>query len=162
MVKRLFMLALCAGFVTGPWAAMAQPEPTGMEDRIAVEEKKIEEAAGISPEQHQKIQVLVRESKEKQRALNESLQEKKAALKDELEVDGNIDRKKVDGLVADIKSLQGQMLDNRVEQTIKMREVLTNEQYAKLREVHNERKAERGMWGKTRGRMGDRKMESGY
>jgi len=107
-------------------------------DKILAEEQKIEKALGVTPEQRQKMKELRQASQAKQKALADELKAKKSALREELE-GPKPNRSKISGLVADVKALQGKMLDDRVEQIFQMREILTPEQYKKLKELRAER-----------------------
>lgn len=156
MVNKLWIGALCVGFFMMPSSVRAADDsvPVSMEDKMAVEEQKIEKELGISPEQREKMQALRQEFQAKQKALAEELKAKRAALRDELESDNAPNRSKVDGLVADIKALQGKKMDNSVEQVFKMREIFTPEQYKKSKELRKKRQAEQGMQGKGHGKKG--------
>jgi len=164
MKKIFWMAALCLSFMIMPLVARAEQgkapvaaPAAGMDEKMAAEEQKTEAELGLNPEQRQKMQALRQESQAKQKALMDELRSKRASLKDELESD-NPNRGKVDGLVADVKALQGKMLDNRIDQVFKMRATLTPEQYQKLKELRKKHQADGGgMKGKMHERAHDKK-----
>jgi len=79
--------------------------------------------------------------KEKQKTFYDDLKIKRDALKDVLDGD-TLDRAKADALVADIGVLQGKILENRVTQVVKNREVLTPEQFKKLKALREQKSGE--------------------
>jgi Spy/CpxP family protein refolding chaperone len=135
------MWAFMAVFVMMPLTARAQknvplpPPAAGPDvDKGASEVARIEKELGITPEQSEKMRTMRQEFVAKQQALGNDLKVKKDELGAELNSD-NLNRGKVDSLLADIKALQGKALDNRVDQVFLMREVLTTEQYKKFKDM---------------------------
>jgi Spy/CpxP family protein refolding chaperone len=128
-----------AVFVMLPLTARAETAapsaaPGTGEDKVATEVARIEKELGITPEQSEKMRTMRQEFVAKQQALGNELKVKKDELGAELNSDAP-NRGKVDGMLADIKALQGKALDNRVDQVFLMREVLTPEQYAKFKNM---------------------------
>ncbi|NTV28836.1 MAG: periplasmic heavy metal sensor [Candidatus Omnitrophica bacterium] len=146
MVNKFYTFTLCAGLVLAPWSVMAQQEgASAPEEKMVAEEQKMEAELGIGQEQHQKMEALRKGFQGQQSAMGSELRDKKNALREMLEGEGALDKGKVAGLVSEIKSLQGKLLDNRVDQVFKIREVLTPEQYNKLKELRKKRQADKGM-----------------
>jgi Spy/CpxP family protein refolding chaperone len=163
MLKKIWMIALCTGFVMMPWVARAQQGmppaagPSAFEEKMSAQQEKDEQELGLSPEQRQKMKDLRQEVQAKQSALRKELDTKRAALKTELESD-NPNRGKVDGFVADLKALQGKTLDNRIDLIFKMRAILTPDQYKKLKALRQKHQAEGGgMKAKPREKTHDKK-----
>jgi len=68
---------------------------------------------------------------------------KELELRHELEKDV-IDKETINGIVQELKDLQGKTIEQRVEMVLQMKEILTPEQFEKLQSMHG-RKKHRGM-----------------
>ncbi len=85
----------------------------------------------LTPEQQDLIKKQRAKQKEKRRQTFQTLRTKRLELRQELEKQ-DIDKKKIDSLVAEIKPLMGELLDLKVESILAMKEILTPEQFEKL------------------------------
>lgn len=92
----------------------------------------------LTPEQQEQIKKQRSEQMHKAKALRDRLQAKRKQLREELEKQA-VDKAKIYGLVAEIKSLMGQQLEDRVERVISMSEILTPEQFEKMKEKRKQR-----------------------
>ncbi|MBU3912094.1 MAG: Spy/CpxP family protein refolding chaperone [Candidatus Omnitrophica bacterium] len=100
---------------------------------------KLVDELGLSPEQEEQLKSLKSSQREAKKELKEKMRSKRAELREELEkVD--IDRAKVDSLVAEIKGLMGQELERMVEGVLLMKETLAPEQYEKFKNKIGKRK----------------------
>ena len=77
-------------------------------------------------------------SREAMTALFSSLKEKKNELKDAL-AKPDVTRQQVEPIMAEIKRLQANMVDKRVDGIFKVKEILTPEQFAKLETLKEKR-----------------------
>lgn len=87
----------------------------------------------LTPSQQEQLKKQRGEHGQKFRDTNEQLRGKELELRQELEKDVT-DKRKVDELMGEIKVLQGQRLEQRVEGTMSMKEILTPEQFRLFRE----------------------------
>jgi len=95
----------------------------------------------LTPEQQEKIKNQQTANKERWTELRNKLRDKRSELKKELE-NPQINKDRVNVLVAEIKALMGEELDQRVDNIIFMKEILTPEQFKKLQEKKTERMKE--------------------
>jgi len=95
----------------------------------------------LTPEQQEKIKKQQSVNREKWAELRNKLRDKRSALKKELEKP-QINKDGVNVLVAEIKTLMGEQLEQRVDNIIFMKEILTPEQFKKLQEKKTERMKE--------------------
>jgi len=93
--------------------------------------EKIIQELDLSPEQQELINKQRAGHREKRRQTFQTLRTKRLELKQELEKQ-DVDKKKIDSLVSEIKPLLGKLLDLRVESILAMKEILTPEQFEKL------------------------------
>ncbi|MCK4462870.1 MAG: periplasmic heavy metal sensor, partial [Candidatus Omnitrophica bacterium] len=97
------------------------------------------EELGITAEQEAKLKAQREEFRDKNKKLMEKMLSKRKELKQELEKP-NINRAKVDKIIADIKNLTGEKLRSRVHKIISMKNVLTQEQFEKLQKKMEEKR----------------------
>ncbi len=93
----------------------------------------LEDGLGLTPEQKENIAVIRQEFKAKQLAIKNALNAKHEALRQELDGDAPV-RAKVEPVLAEIKALQGQLMDNRVDVVFKLREIYTPAQIKMIKE----------------------------
>jgi Spy/CpxP family protein refolding chaperone len=117
--------------------------------------KQEQESLGLSPEQRAQMKALREEFRGKQSGVRDQIKAKREAIRQEL--DGtNPDRARAEAIIKEISVLEQQMEMNRVDEILKIRSILTPEQFQKLHQLH-EKKAEkrahsmnknghRGMW----------------
>jgi Spy/CpxP family protein refolding chaperone len=79
----------------------------------------------------------------KEKELREALKEKQKELRDELNVYDS-DKRRVRGLVSEVKDLQGELIDLRVRSIMDTKEVLTEEQFGKFTAKMKKHKGQRG------------------
>ncbi len=141
MGKRMFLIGMllvgCVLF-TLPLRADDKKEAATQITEMA---KEMGKALALTPEQKEKIKVLGQDFKAKQAVFYNDLKIKRDALKDVLDAE-KFDPSKADALVADITTLQGKILENRVTQVVKTREVLSSEQFKKLKELREQKSSE--------------------
>lgn len=89
---------------------------------------------------------LLKDSKEAHRAemgqLAKALKEKRRELKDALAKPG-VTKEQVDPIASQIKSIQTQMVDRRIDGILKVKGILTPEQFQKLQGMKKERQSKR-------------------
>ena len=144
---RSCMAGLCAVAVTGWAGAVFAASGTGtvnvIEKKTSLEAVKsdLEEGLGLTLEQKNKISAIRDEFRSRQTAIKNALNAKHEALRQEL--DGDVpSRTKVEPIVVEIKALQGQLIDNRVDVVFKLREIYTPKQIKLIKEhAEQQRKA---------------------
>ncbi len=95
----------------------------------------------FTPEQQQKLQDIQSTSRAKIKELTESMKAKRDALDKELS-SASATRASVAPLISELKSLEAQFLDERVNRVFAIKEALTAEQFAVYLAKAAERKAE--------------------
>jgi len=98
------------------------------------------EELGITPEQEAQIKKQRSDHKATGKELRKQLRTKHQELKTELEK-GTTNEGKINALVAEVKTLMGTKLEQRVKSILFMKEILTPEQFAKLQEKKREHKS---------------------
>jgi Spy/CpxP family protein refolding chaperone len=111
----------------------------------------------LTPEQQKKLEENRKAQREKTSQLRTAMQEKERALQQALK-DPAVTRDKVEPLVNEIKSLQAQLIDQRVSGIFAVKEILTPEQMGKFNQFMEKRKdGKKGQfqeWRKRRKGMG--------
>ncbi|MEI6437155.1 MAG: Spy/CpxP family protein refolding chaperone [Candidatus Omnitrophota bacterium] len=150
----LFGLILLAGLLAAspvlaqgaaPDKPATQEHKGDHKDRAAMMEKTLQEL-GLTPEQKEKMAALRSGGEGKQKAAFQSIKAKKDELKALL--DGpNPDEAKAKALAGEISALESTMMQARIDHIIKLRQILTPEQFKKLEEIRQKHRAERkGEW----------------
>lgn len=114
--------------------------------------KDLMEKLGLTEEQQEALREQREGHREKIRSLMETLRDKKAQLRVELEKE-EVDKEKIDSLINEIKPLLGGQIELRVEGALAMKEILTPEQYKKFQEFAK-KKRKRGQRRKGFGNKG--------
>ena len=93
----------------------------------------------LTEEQQQKMKQNRADQRQQTEDLFKSVKEERARLQQALQ-DPSVTKNKVEPIVAKIKSLEGEIVDNRVSGIFKVKEILTPEQYAKFNEIMEKHK----------------------
>lgn len=96
----------------------------------------------LTPQQQEILMKRRKEQKDARQQMSRQIREKRAALHEEIGKPQS-DMTKIEYLTQDIKKLQGQQLDERVDELMELKRVLTPQQYQKLQEKVNEAKSQR-------------------
>ena len=135
-LKKAMLLGLAITFLLSStlYAEHYRGEKKGAEHSNKKEiSAKLVEELGITPEQEAKLKEQRKEFMGKNKELKKNMRARRKELKRELEKP-NIDRVKVEKIIADINNLTGEKLKNRVDKIISMKNILTPEQFKKLRD----------------------------
>jgi Spy/CpxP family protein refolding chaperone len=98
-----------------------------MEERF----KEISKELGLTPEQEKELEAQRTENMEKMKELRVKTKDKREALKNELQQkELNMDR--INQIHSELKVLHAEMEDNRLEGILKVRSILTLEQFEKF------------------------------
>lgn len=93
--------------------------------------KKMSEELQLTPGQKEQLAKEREEFASKSKDLREKIQTARTGLKAELEKPVP-DKAKVNSLVAEIKGMVGQQIQNRVDKVMAMKQILTPEQFSKM------------------------------
>jgi len=107
-----------------------------------VNHRKMFDSIELSKEQIEKINEIHKESRESHKDTQKKLMTSKKALVVELDIE-NSSPAKIAELKKDILSVQEQKLDNMIKMKLEMKEILTDEQANKLKELHDEKRDKR-------------------
>jgi Spy/CpxP family protein refolding chaperone len=146
MDKRLIVLGIAACmFLSG--TAYSMPEGGGLQEQGVKEmqekgqrykawkqrhEDFIKEL-GLTQEQQDKLDALRKAHREENKDLREALKEKRQALKKELAKPVS-DNNAISAIATEMKDIQAQLIDNRINNILQVKEVMTPEQYQKFQQ----------------------------
>jgi Spy/CpxP family protein refolding chaperone len=92
----------------------------------------------LTPEQQQKLEENRKAQREDMAKLHQAIKEEHAKLQEELKNPG-VTRSTVEPLVNEIKSLQAQLIDHRINGIFAVKEILTPEQFVKFNQMMDEK-----------------------
>ena len=116
----------------------AQGQSAGKPEGGRVKEGIFKELS-LTPEQQNKLEENRKAQRERTSQLREGMMEKEKQLQQTLK-DPGVTKVKVEPLLNEIKSLQAQLIDQRVNGIFAVREILTSEQVSKLTQLMEKRK----------------------
>jgi len=126
-------------------AAYAQPFGDAQEGAAGYKQGRMKnhiKDLELTPEQQEQLKAQRIEQMKKGKELRNKLRAKRKALREELEKE-DVDKSKIYGLVAEIKTILGNQVEQRVEGILSTKEILTPEQFEKLQQKRTEAKANR-------------------
>ncbi|MFA6379209.1 MAG: periplasmic heavy metal sensor [Candidatus Omnitrophota bacterium] len=144
------VLALSIFFV---WVQLAQAQGKGegpyVNGRGPSEEmiQKMDKELGITPEQSAQLKAHRTEHREKMKVIKESTKQKKDQLKAELEKP-EVDQGVVKQIATELKNLQAQLIDMRIDGILFVKSILTPEQFEKFKEHAPDKMKQKGKDGK--------------
>ena len=153
----VLLIALLVVPVTTSFAERCSYSGGYGEDHEARREKfkekmdRLSEDLNLTPEQKDQMKAHHKESRQTMEKLRGEMKEYRKALKEELKKE-NPDRPAIARTVAKMKDVQGRMIDQRVNNFLQMKKILTPEQYQKLSEIREKKKEE---WKGKRKRVED-------
>lgn len=104
--------------------------------------ERIFKELNLTPEQQKKLEENRKVQREDIAKLQQAIKEKHAKLQEELKNPG-VTRSTVEPLVNDIKSLQAQLIDRRINGIFTVKEILTPEQFVKFQSLIEKQKVNR-------------------
>ncbi len=120
---------------------MPQPPKMSKQDMKKMK-KSFEEIAkelNLNDEQKQQIETMAKADKEKKKEIRKQIKEKFKAVDEEL-LKENYDINTINGLTAEIQSLQGEMAKMNIDGKIQMRSILTYDQFKQIEEMKQKNK----------------------
>ncbi|MBL0059081.1 MAG: Spy/CpxP family protein refolding chaperone [Elusimicrobia bacterium] len=144
---------LALGFL-GTWVAAAPKESTSgtRRDRAEMREKMKTEL-GLSDEQVKQLEAHRRDHRAEMKQLWTAMKEKREAIKTELEKP-TLDKNAVHQLNDQLKEVHGKLADLRLEGILRVREILTPDQFKKFMALRPGREAGKKGWTPGRGHEG--------
>ena len=149
--KLLFVYALILSFLAVPAAYAADngstPEKPGSSHKWHKKAKEIYSQLNLTDQQKKQIEANKSNDKAQAKALFENIKSNRQALKQEL-MKPQLDMAKINDLQSQNKTLQAQMIDNRLNSILAVRNILTPEQFSKFLSLMDERHSHKGRWNK--------------
>ena len=132
--KQMMMLAAIAlGLVFSGTANAKMPgEEAGQPNKD--KRSQVIQQLNLTPQQEAQIKQLQMLNRQKAKELFLRLKEKRKELADELDK-ASSNPIKIRALISALKDIQGRLIEKRVEDVLKMKEILTPEQYQKFSET---------------------------
>jgi len=132
--KRMMLLAAIAlGLVfSGTANAKMSEEETGQPNKD--KRSQVIKQLNLTPQQEAQIKQLQMLNRQKAKELFLRLKEKRKELANELDKEHS-NPIKIRALIAELKDIQGSLIEQRVDGVLKMKELLTPEQYQKFSET---------------------------
>lgn len=138
-------IIIFAALVIVPLAWAQNPDAKQETSKTEVKDEGKEVAARFAAElkltdqQREKLHASRQGRREKMQQLREAMRLARQALKEALK-NPSVTRAGIVPLVARLKTLQGQLIDARVDHVLTLKEILTPEQFAKMQEAMKERR----------------------
>jgi len=104
---------------------------------------KIFQELNLTEEQQKKMEENRSEQRKQTETLMKSVKEEHVKLQAALQ-DPSVTREKVEPIVQKIKSLQAEIVDNKINAIFEAKAIMTPEQFAKFNQLMEKRKAEKG------------------
>lgn len=101
------------------------------------------EDLNLTPRQREQVKAHREEGKEKMKAVREQLRARHAELRSEMAKE-TVDRAKIQAIAANLKGLEGQIVDLRIASILSLKEILTPEQFRKMNAKMDAHKGARG------------------
>jgi Spy/CpxP family protein refolding chaperone len=121
--------------------AMEKGPGMGPEGKMQGHSEIDESALGLNEEQRAQMKALREEGKAKMESVRAEMKAKRQALQAEL--DGpNPDRGKAESIAKEILVIEEQMTKDHIDRVLKVRSILTPEQYQRLRELREKKRSE--------------------
>jgi Spy/CpxP family protein refolding chaperone len=135
------LVTILTGSAAEVYAATAGGNVVERKTTLESVKSDLEDGLGLTLEQKNKIRTIREEFKARQQAIKNGINAKNEALRQELDGDTPV-RARVEPIVVEIKSLQGQLTDNRVDVVFKLREIYSPKQIKMIKErMEQQRKA---------------------
>jgi len=140
LTKVIAVLMVAGLMATGPvaYAEYEGDNPDGGKGYKHGDGKDFFKELNLTEEQRAKLKAQRASKKESVRAVRDQMKVKMRALHDTISKP-ETKRADVDGLVAEVNTLKGQMFSQMIDGVFAMKEVLTPEQFAKMQAAHQER-----------------------
>ena len=133
LVTGIFLASSAFAYEKGCWAGQ------GKEGRY----EKMAKELNLTADQQAKLKANKEAQAEKMKALHEAMKANRAKFKEALKQPGTT-KQSMEPIVAETKSLQAQMVDQKVDSILAVKGILTQEQFEKFQKKFEEKKGKRG------------------
>ncbi len=127
----IVMLALSSPVVYAVHNDAACQQEKSVKGKMEAGRQELYKDLNLTDEQKKLLEANKAKHREEMKALAGQMKEKKAEVRQELQKD-QLDMAKITQLNNELKALQAQMLDHRLESTLEVRKILTPEQFKKF------------------------------
>jgi Spy/CpxP family protein refolding chaperone len=154
------MRTRCAGILLASWAcvalfsvavACAQTPSASGEGEFGCKGKKFEKhlkELNLTPEQKTQLDTQRAAQREAMETIRQSIETKHQELRAEIDKE-TTEKAKIDSIAVELKNLEAQRIDQEIKGNLRMKEVLTPDQFKKLNAIREKRKeGKHGMWKK--------------
>ncbi|MGD9015700.1 MAG: periplasmic heavy metal sensor [Candidatus Omnitrophota bacterium] len=138
----IFLPGLGFAQISGQELREQVPEPAGQEGE-EIPLSKIADELSLSPEQKEQLKEQRFQARYSMIENRNKIKLKELELRHELEKEA-VNQEVVNKIVAELKQLHGNTIEQRVDSILKMKEILTPEQFEKLESVIKHRRMQRG------------------
>jgi periplasmic protein CpxP/Spy len=139
----VLLLAAPAVYAEGDWGKGIGGGDFRKEHGWKEKKAEIYSQLGLTDQQKQELEANKAQNKEQRKAFFEKMRAKRKELNQEL-MKPTLDMPKIEAIQTELKSMQAQMIDDRLNSTLSVRKILSPEQFAKFITLMEERK---GQWG---------------
>ncbi len=134
-MKRRVLAVMCSAVIMFGLCGSARADrPDEMSEKHEKMAQKIDKELKLTAEQKEQLRTFRADQQTVMKDIRRQLNEKRLAMKEELEKPES-DKDAVDELSSDIKQLTSQQIDLHTAAMLKMKEVLTREQFKKFLEM---------------------------
>lgn len=141
-IKTIMAVIIVATFIAGNVFAEAECGLTGQRDKHSKAKDTITRELNLSTDQQNRLEQEKTAHREAMETLRNTLKEKKRELQDAIAKPGTT-KQQVEPILTQIKKLQADMADKRVDGIFAVKGILTPEQFAKLQSI-KEKKMQTG------------------
>jgi len=156
-IMMVIVIAVTAVFIAGSVFAFGGCGYSGKDDKSCSKPKSMKEEMkkdlGLTAEQDAQLKANKEAHRAEIKALREAMKAKKGELKAAIAKPGST-RAQVEPIATQLKALEAQMTDKRIEGIFAVKAILTPEQFAKLEAMKEKRMKE---WSGKRGEKGSKK-----
>lgn len=135
-IKTMVFISVFVIFAAG--TVFAQPTEEGNASRKTNIKEAMQKKLGITEEQQQKLEDNRKAQAEVMKNIQEGMKQQRGKLQEALK-DPAVTRSSVDPIVAEMKSLQAQLIDQRINGIFTAKSILTPEQFEKFTEMTEKR-----------------------
>ncbi len=129
---KLIIVSLAAIFLASSFS-QAQAQEQGQNESLGQHQYRMFSELGLSVEQQEKLEVNRKAQRQGFAKLMQAMREQREKLQNQLK-DPKVTLAKLQPLIAEIKSLQGRLIDQRISSIFAVKEILTPEQFIKFQE----------------------------
>jgi Spy/CpxP family protein refolding chaperone len=110
------------------------PGREAMREKMRARMLEVFKQLDLDPEQEKQLNAHRKGHREEGKEIHKSIRVKREAMKKELQKQ-DLDKEKIKKIHSELKNLQSQKADHRLEGILEVRKILTNEQFAKFMEL---------------------------